>query len=100
MAEVSEFETVNYRLEKIENSIEELRKVLVDSRIQAHDIEDMKADIIRHEGKIDKLENKVQELELKPTKEKADKWQYILDYVFKSIVAVAIGVILVKVGLK
>ena len=100
MSEVSEFETVNYRLEKIENSIEELRKVLVDSRIQAHDIEDMKADIIRHEGKIDKLENKVQELELKPTKEKADKWQYILDYIFKSIVAVAIGVILVKVGLK
>lgn len=100
MAEVSEFETVNYRLEKIENSIEELRKVLVDSRIHAHDIEDMKSDIIRHEGKIDKLENKVQELELKPTKEKADKWQYILDYVFKSIVAVAIGVILVKVGLK
>ena len=100
MAEVSEFETVNYRLEKIENSIEELRKVVIDSRIQAHDIEDMKADIIRHEGKIDKLENKVQELELKPTKEKADKWQYILDYVFKSIVAVAIGVILVKVGLK
>ena len=100
MSEVSEFETVNYRLEKIENSIEELRKVLVDSRIQAHDIEDMKADIIRHEGKLDKLENKVQELELKPTKEKADKWQYILDYIFKSIVAVAIGVILVKVGLK
>ena len=97
---MSEFETVNFRLEKIENSIEELRKVLIDSRIQAHDIEDMKADIIRHEGKIDKLENKVQELELKPTKEKADKWQYILDYVFKSIVAVAIGVILVKVGLK
>ena len=100
MAEVSEFETVNYRLEKIETSIEELRKVLVDSRIQAHDIEDMKSDIIRHEGKLDKLENKVQELELKPTKEKADKWQYILDYIFKSIVAVAIGVILVKVGLK
>lgn len=100
MAEVSEFETVNYRLEKIENSIEELRKVLVDSRIQAHDIEDMKADIIRHEGKLDKLENKIQELELKPTKEKADKWQYIVDYIFKSVVAVAIGVILVKVGLK
>ena len=39
-------------------------------------------------------------LELKPTKEKADKWQYILDYIFKSIVAVAIGVILGKVGLK
>ena len=100
MAEVSEFETVNYRLEKIENSIEELRKVLVDSRIQAHDIEDMKADIIRHEGKLDKLENKIQELELKPTKEKADKWQYIVDYIFKSVVAVAIAVILVKVGLK
>lgn len=100
MAEVSEFETVNYRLEKIENSIEELRKVLVDSRIQAHDIEDMKSDILRHEGKFDKLENKVHELEVKPTKEKADKWQYILDYVFKSIVAVAIGTILVKVGLK
>ena len=100
MAEVSEFETVNYRLEKIENSIEELRKVLIDSRIQAHDIEDMKADIIRHEGKLDKLETKTQELELKPTKEKADKWQYILDCIFKSIVAVAITVILVKVGLQ
>jgi predicted nucleic acid-binding Zn-ribbon protein len=100
MADTSEFETVNYRLEKIENSIEELRKVLVDSRVQSHDIEDMKSDIIRHEGKIDKLENKVQELELKPTKEKADKWQYILDYIFKTLVALAIGAFLIKLGIK
>lgn len=99
MAE-TELATVNYRLEKIENSIEELKKVLIESRIQAHDIEDMKSDIIKHDGKIDKLEHKVQELELKPTQEKASRWQYIIDYIFKSLVTVAIGAILLKVGLQ
>lgn len=100
MAELSEFETVNYRLEKIENLIEELRKVLIDSRIQAHDIEDIKTDILRHDKDIDSLGAKIRELEMKPTREKADKWQFILDYVFKSIIAVAIGAIFIKVGLK
>lgn len=100
MADGTEFETVNYRLEKIENSIEDLRKVLIESRIQAHDIEEMKSDIAKVSGKVEGIETKLQILELKPTKEKAEKWQYIIDYVFKTLIALAVGALLVKMGLK
>lgn len=93
-------ETINYRLEKIEKSIEELHKVIIDSRIQAKDIEDIKSDIFCLSGKVEAQETKLQLIELKPTKEKAEKWQYIIDYVFKTLVAVAIGAFLFKFGIK
>ena len=95
-----ENETIDFRLDKIEKAIEELKSIVVESKIQRHDIDDMKSDILKWENKIDTLEIKMRAIESRPEKERAQKWQYIIDYVLKTLIALAVGALLVKMGLK
>ena len=103
--------TIIYRLDSMERSlslvlekIEELNKSIADSRVLDNQT---KNDIDALDKRVSSLEKNQAEVkalcyELKAAPEKANakKWDFIADYAFKAIVAVVVGWILVKVGLK
>lgn len=111
-------ETSNYdiRLDMISESVKELkamvtktndtlnRLALKDFTIQENKIKELDAridgHIVRADEKLKLLEGRVLNLEEKPLKDNANKWQAIIDYIFKAIVTIGVGAILVKAGLQ
>ncbi len=90
--------TIDFRLRQIEKSIEELKNVLVQSKIQEHDINTMQCQQNDLKDSVKSLESRVTTIENRPVHEKAQKWQYISDFIFKTCVSAAVIGMLVKFG--
>ena len=80
-------EIMNFRLTNIEKSIEELKDVVLDTKLQERDIKDLAATQNELLKAVNAHDVRIKNLELKPTKEKADRWQFIVEYIFKTVVA-------------
>lgn len=80
-------EIMNFRLTNIEKSIEELKDVVLDTKLQERDIKDLAATQNELLKAVNAHDVRIKNLELKPTKEKADRWQFIVEYIFKTAVA-------------
>lgn len=118
-------ELINHRLTNIEKSIEKLTDITEKIVIQQANIEELNAKLDSHAEKSEQLirnfedrmnaisarvghledasivyDSKLQALEEAPLKAGSDKWRYIVDYVFKALVAVAIGGLLLMTGIK
>ena len=91
--------TVNFRLSQIEESIKDLRTVVLETKLQERDINDLNEQQTELLQAINAHDARLKTLEQKPLQEKADKWQYILDYIFKAGVAAAVTYVLVKMGI-
>ncbi len=91
--------TIDFRLRQIEKSIEELKNVLVQSKIQEHDINTMQCQQNDLKDSVKSLETRVSAIENRPVHEKAAKWQYISDFIFKTCVTGAVIGMLVKLGI-
>lgn len=102
---------IDVRLNNIENTLTELKGLLLESKLQARDIteirnslkqtnEVMESYADRSQSSISKLESRVLNLEQKPYKDKAARWSGIVDVLYKSVVTIAVGYILAKVGLE
>lgn len=91
--------TIEYRLDNIEKVLSELKDVVLENKMQARDIRDLTSTQKEILQAINAHEKRIKELEMKPVQERADKWQYILDYIFKGLVAAAIGYVFIKMGL-
>lgn len=91
--------TVNYRLSQIEDSIKDLRTVVLETKLQERDIKDLSEQQTELLQAINAHDARLKTLEQKPTQEKAAKWQYIMDFLFKVLVAAAITFVLSKIGI-
>ena len=91
--------TVNYRLSQIEESIKDLRTVVLETKLQERDIKDLNEQQTELLQAINAHDTRLKILEQKPTQEKAAKWQYIMDFLFKVLVAAAITFVLSKIGI-
>lgn len=91
--------TVNFRLSQIEDSIKDLRTVVLETKLQERDIKDLSEQQTELLQAINAHDARLKTLEQKPTQEKAAKWQYIMDFLFKVIVAAAITYVLSKLGI-
>lgn len=93
----------DFRLDRIEKNLDELSQkldALNDINIKMRDIES-RLDILQElRDAINSHEKRLRKLELAPMEQSSGRWNYIMDYAFKSIVAAGVGFILVKVGLK
>lgn len=98
--ESSKLVLINYRLESIENSLGELKALLVDVPRLKDRITLCEKQTDENKLDIKQLQNEVQEVSQRPAKKDAARWQYILDYVFKTFVAVAVVLLLAKIGIK
>lgn len=90
---------IDYRLQSIENEIKSLKELLVTVPILNNELENMEHRLSTAETNIDLLTKEVSKLKSEPIKKSAEKWNYILDYVFKTVVTIVIGYFLYKVGL-
>ncbi len=100
MEQEENFKTVNYRLSNIEKTLSELKDVVLENKLQARDIKDLSAKINNISDMLQSQERRIQVLETKPTQEKAERWQYIVDYIFKGVIAFIAGLIVIKINLK
>jgi len=91
--------TVNFRLSQIEDSIKDLRTVVLETKLQERDIKDLSEQQTELLQAINAHDVRLKALEQKPLKEKAEKWQYIMDFIFKVLVAAAITYVLSKMGI-
>ena len=94
-----EINVIDYRLQQIENEIKGLKELLVTVPILNNDLTNLEHRIEACETNIDLLNKEVNKLRNEPTKKSAEKWNYILDYMFKTVVTIIIGYFFYKVGL-
>lgn len=94
-----EAETINYRLSNIEKTLAELKDVVIETKLQQKDIDDLKNkedEILRavnvHDQRLRVLENR-------PSIEKANRWTTVTDTVFKLVLTALVSYVLIKVGL-
>lgn len=99
-----EMKLVEYRLGKIEETLVSFQKVLIETsrlgdRIAAID-EKLETHIKHSAGVLDNFNKRIETAEEQPLKSRADRWQYIVDYVFKGMIAVIAGWLFLRLGLK
>lgn len=125
MENASNLETINFRLGNIEKSIEKLTDITANISLQQAHIEELNAKIDSHAERSEQLihnfedrinaistrvghledvsiayDAKLHNLEEAPLKAGSEKWRYIVDYVFKAVIAAAIGGLLFMTGIK
>jgi hypothetical protein len=111
MQEGTEVKTIEYRLDKIDTQLNDLKTLMVNSSLQAKDIAiiydrldkvEKEQQVLREqfEAHEEQSAGKFEELKQEPIKQSAGRWNYIVDYVYKMAVAAVIGYLLVKWGLK
>lgn len=87
-------ETINYRLDNIEETLNKLTNLITETQLQQKDIEELKNTAKQQAEEIKDLKNIVLELKQQPVKAAAGRWNYIVDYVFKFLVAAGVGAVL------
>lgn len=91
--------TINYRLGKIEETLSDLKDVIIENKMQAKDISDLKTNLQELISGINAHDKRLRTLETAPVKKDAEKWKVITDFVFKGILAVIGSLILAKMEL-
>lgn len=99
MIDNSDLITMNYRLSSIEKSISELKDVMLETKLQERDIKDLSENQKELLQAINSHDKRIKNLEIKPTQDKAERWQFILDYVFKTVVAGLVIYFLQKINI-
>ena len=95
-----EEKTINYRLGKIEETLSELKDVIIENKLQAKDIQDLKTTLQELIDGINAHDKRIRTLETAPDKKDAEKWKTITDFIFKGILTVIGTIVLVKLGIK
>lgn len=118
MTEGDKMKTIEYRLDKIDSQLENLKTLMVDSKLQEKDIktiyeridkleqaqaelrEQLEQEQIERRKQIAVQQERIEEIKNEPIKKSAAKWEYILDYAFKGLVAAAVLFIFVRLGIQ
>ena len=85
---------------KIDNVATKVEKLSEDNTIQKVVIEGLKTEILSIKKSQEGLSNRLEELEDKSIKDKAEKWNMIVDNALKIIVSLAFTAILAYLGIK
>lgn len=85
---------------KIDNVSSKVEKLTEDNIVQKTDIERIKAEILLIKTRQSDLSNKIDEIETRGVKEKAEKWNMIVNNAIKALVSLAFTAILAYIGIK
>jgi len=99
---LTDMDTIAYRMEQVEKQLsdisakfDKLSEFITEARMNDNDvskeIQVIKEKEIVQDRQIENLRTDVDKLRLEPMKKDANKWQYIVDFIFKSLVAAAVG---------
>ena len=92
--------TFDYRLSNIEKTLSELKDVVVENKLQARDISEIKKLVKENNDAINSHDKRIRELEVAPAREKAGKWEQYSKIVMELVFSAAVLVVLCKIGLK
>lgn len=96
----SDNKTFDFRLSNIEKTLSELKDVVIENKLQARDISEIKKLVKENNDAINSHDKRIRELETAPAREKAGKWEQYSKIVMELIFSAAVLVILCKIGLK
>lgn len=85
---------------KIDSVSSKVEKLTEDNIVQKTDIERIKAEILLIKTRQSDLSNKIDEIENRSVKEKAEKWNMIVNNAIKALVSLAFTAILAYIGIK
>lgn len=94
-----EAKAINYRLSNIEKTLAELKDVVIETKLQQKDIDDLKSKEDEILNAVNHHDQRIRALENRPTQEKANRWTTITDTVFKMVITAVFAFVLIKVGL-
>lgn len=92
-------ETIGYRLDSIEETLRQLKDLLVTTQRQQDQIDILQKNQYQMQSTLDDIKVDIQELRVRPAMQDSKRWQYILDYIFKALVAAGVGALLVTLKL-
>lgn len=72
-------QAIEYRLISIEETLKELKEVMIKTALQQKDIDGLK-------NKTEDIAERIKVLELQPYKEKSNKWEFIINTAFKFLI--------------
>lgn len=85
---------------KIDNVSAKVEKLTEDNIVQKTDIERIKAELLLIKTRQSDLSNRVDEIEDRGLKEKAERWNMIVKNAIKALVSLAFTAILAYIGIK
>ena len=97
-AKSNELDTINFRLTRIEDSLNEMKGLMTELRLQARDISDLRASVTECKNAINAHDKRIRIVEQMPAEKAASKWNYIADYIWKFIIAGIVLYIATKAG--
>lgn len=95
-----EAKTINYRLSNIEKTLAELKDVVIETKLQQKDIDDLKSKEDEILNAVNCHDQRLRILENRPTQERANRWTTITDTIFKLVTTALVSFALLKIGLK
>ena len=97
--ETNSVDTINFRLSQIEASLKDVKDLLISVKMAGKDIEDLQSNYKKIEDRLAACEAGITELKQGPDKKAAEKWHYIMDYIFKFVVAGVVALFATKIGI-
>lgn len=97
-SEVSK-DLIQFRLDSIDDQLKQMQDIIKSNILQDRDIEDLRQRMLLAESEIESIKTNISKLENQPTLEKATRWKYITDYIFKILVAAGVAGLAYKLGL-
>lgn len=94
----NELDTINYRLTRIEDSLNEMKGLMTELRLQARDISDLRNSVTECKNAINAHDKRIRLVEQMPADRAASRWNYIADYIWKFAVAGIVLYIATKAG--
>lgn len=94
-----EAKAINYRLSNIEKTLAELKDVVIETKLQQKDIDDLKAKEDEILNAVNHHDQRLRNLENRPTVERANRWTTITDTIFKLVTTALVSFALLKIGL-
>lgn len=94
-----EAKAINYRLSNIEKTLAELKDVVIETKLQQKDIDDLKSKEDEILNAVNCHDQRLRILENRPTVERANRWTTITDTIFKLVTTALVSFALLKIGL-
>ena len=79
-------QAIEYRLTAIEETLKELKDVMIKTALQQKDIDSLKNKTEDITDDLNSMDKRIKVLELQPYKEKSNKWEFILNTAFKFLI--------------
>ena len=89
---------IQFRLDSIDEQLKQMQDIIKNNILQDRDIKDLSQRMLLAESEIACIKSDVIKLTNQPTAEKAERWKYITDYIFKILDAASVAGLAYKIG--